>query len=105
MTSDGARMSKAEEQTFSWSEISQHTSANSLWVVVRDKTSPGSPLRVYDVTNFQKTHPGGHLILLKYAGTECSRAFAAVGHSKYAIKRMSQYRIGIAEADNVEPRK
>ena len=93
-------MSTPEERTFPWSEISQHTSAKSLWVVVRDKKAPGSPLRVYDVTLFQKSHPGGTAILLKYAGTECSKVFEAVGHSKYAVKKMSQFCIGVVEMDN-----
>lgn len=44
----------------SGSEIAQHKTADSCWLVIHGK--------VYDVTTFLDKHPGGRAILLKQAG-------------------------------------
>jgi cytochrome b involved in lipid metabolism len=42
-----AKMSLA----FSLAEVSSHNTTADLWIIINDE--------VYDVTDFQKTHPGG----------------------------------------------
>jgi cytochrome b involved in lipid metabolism len=43
-----AKMSLA----FSLAEVSSHNTTADLWIIINDE--------VYDVTGFQKTHPGGY---------------------------------------------
>lgn len=38
-------------KTYTWEEIQKHNTSESPWLVVHGK--------VYDVTEFQKIHPGG----------------------------------------------
>ncbi|KAI0168008.1 FMN-dependent dehydrogenase-domain-containing protein [Pestalotiopsis sp. NC0098] len=58
-------------------EITKHSSADDLWLVVDDI--------VYDVTAFAPEHPGGINILLQYAGGDATKAYSAV-HSASLIK-------------------
>lgn len=58
-------------------EITKHSSADDLWLVVDDT--------VYNVTAFAPEHPGGINILLQYAGGDATKAYSAV-HSASLIK-------------------
>lgn len=53
--------------TFSWDQISQHTTQEDCWIVIND--------RVFDVTPFLKSHPGGRWIILEYAGKDATQRF------------------------------
>lgn len=55
----------------SGSEIAQHKSADSCWLVIHGK--------VYDVTTFLDKHPGGRAILLKQAGAVSSTSPNDIG--------------------------
>ncbi|KAJ4390013.1 hypothetical protein N0V93_007486 [Gnomoniopsis smithogilvyi] len=57
----------------SGSEIAQHRSADSCWLVIHGK--------VYDVTTFLDKHPGGRAILLKQAGADATKEFDKI-HSE-----------------------
>jgi cytochrome b involved in lipid metabolism len=50
--------------------------------------------KVYDVTNFLKSHPGGEEILRDFVGKDASQDFADIGHSHEAKEMMKQYYIG-----------
>ena len=52
-------------------EISQHNTAESLWLVVEGK--------VYDVTTFLEKHPGGQKPFLYYAGKDATERFKLIG--------------------------
>jgi fatty acid desaturase len=52
--------------SFTWAEISKHSSPSDCWLVIRD--------RVYDVTEFAPTHPGGALISIA-AGKDNTHMF------------------------------
>ncbi|KKY29915.1 hypothetical protein UCDDA912_g10152 [Diaporthe ampelina] len=54
-------------QAFSTDDVATHNTPDSLWVII-DQT-------VYDVTKFQKDHPGGKKILQKFAGKDASKQF------------------------------
>lgn len=58
-------------------EVAQHNTPEDLWVVVYD--------RVYDVTEWQHSHPGGDFILQEYGGKDASEMFRSVQHSKDAL--------------------
>ncbi|KAL4926185.1 FMN-dependent dehydrogenase-domain-containing protein [Aspergillus undulatus] len=62
----------------SQAELERHTTAEDCWIVVHSK--------VYDITAFLDEHPGGSAIILKYAGTDASKAYDEV-HASSIIQR------------------
>mmetsp|Transcript_35323 Transcript_35323/g.48236 ORF Transcript_35323/g.48236 Transcript_35323/m.48236 type:complete len:263 (+) Transcript_35323:97-885(+) len=68
-------------------EIAKHNKPEDLWVVIHNN--------VYDVTAYQRDHPGGEDILVEAGGTDASEDFDEVGHSKMAKKEMQRYHIGV----------
>lgn len=67
-------------------EVSQHDMCHDCWIVIYD--------RVYDVTNFLNSHPGGLDVIMDHAGRDATLAFHGTGHSKDAIDEMRDYLIG-----------
>ena len=56
---------KSKNNTFySWSEVKKHNKKDDCWIVVNDK--------VYDLTNFKMSHPGGSRIISHYAGQDAT---------------------------------
>lgn len=49
------------------SEIQQHNTKDDCWIVVHSK--------VWDVSSFHASHPGGSAIILKYAGGDATEAY------------------------------
>jgi len=56
--------------TVSRAEVGKHASRRSCWVIIKG--------RVYDLTSFLDSHPGGSSIVLKYAGRDATEAFEPV---------------------------
>ncbi|KAL1879151.1 hypothetical protein Daus18300_001730 [Diaporthe australafricana] len=54
-------------RTFSTDDVASHNTPDSLWIIIDQS--------VYDVTKFQKDHPGGKKILQKFAGKDVSKQF------------------------------
>ncbi|KAL6237960.1 hypothetical protein BDW75DRAFT_237834 [Aspergillus navahoensis] len=52
------------------SDIQNHRSESDCWIAIHGK--------VYDVTKFLASHPGGKAIILQHAGTDATTAFAGV---------------------------
>lgn len=50
-----------------WDEVKRHTGVHDRWIVIHDK--------VYDVTRFQRTHPGGARIIGHFAGQDATVSF------------------------------
>lgn len=73
------------QPSYSLSEVAQHSTAESAWIVVN--------CRVYDCTPFLKDHPGGADSILINAGSDCSEEFDAI-HSLKAWKMLDKYYIG-----------
>ncbi|XP_055639811.1 cytochrome b5 isoform X2 [Toxorhynchites rutilus septentrionalis] len=71
---------------YSLVEIGKHNTPEDLWMVIDDK--------VYDVTKFQKEHPGGEEVLIEAAGKDATNEFNDVGHSSDAKEQMKQFIIG-----------
>ena len=46
--------------------------------------------KVYDVTEFLSSHPGGEDVLLEYLGYDATLAFRGVGHSKAAVRMLKR---------------
>lgn len=77
-------------QTYTTNDVSAHSSSKDCWLIIQDK--------VYDVTDFLSSHPGGAQEILPYCGKEASRAFATQGgrggHSSTAESMLNDYFIG-----------
>ncbi|XP_052232343.1 cytochrome b5-like isoform X2 [Dreissena polymorpha] len=71
---------------FTLEDVSFHSDASSCWIVIADK--------VYDVTDFLHTHPGGEEIILENAGSDATISFQSKGHSASAVDTMAKYCIG-----------
>jgi cytochrome b5 len=60
----GSEDSNIQTKKYSWTEVKQHNSKNDLWIVIDGY--------VYDITNFQKKHPGGSKVVNFYSGQDAS---------------------------------
>lgn len=67
------------------SELKHHSSINSCWVKIGEK--------VYDLTSFLKTHPGGVDPILSVSGCDATDAFFMY-HPDHVRKRMKTYEVG-----------
>ena len=69
-------------RTFSWKEINEHASKDDRWIVVDGL--------VYDITRFQKKHPGGAKIIGHFAGQDATvspLSFNLFGNSNFEYYR------------------
>ncbi len=71
-------------------EVAKHNNQSNCWFIVSGK--------VYDVTNFFGSHPGGNQELLSSCGTDATSAFQTRGgtgsHSQNAVSMLAGYFIG-----------
>lgn len=77
---------KTSVSQITWEDVVAHNSHQTLWVAVHGK--------VYDLTKFLDTHPGGPEILLQFAGKDGTEAWDDVGHSTDARNMMKEYVVG-----------
>lgn len=63
-----------------------HNQEEDLWTVVSGK--------VYDLTKFFRTHPGGPDIIVEYAGKDATERFEQAQHTKTDIAQLESYLIG-----------
>ncbi|CAF1047018.1 unnamed protein product [Rotaria sp. Silwood1] len=67
-------------------DVSAHCTEDDCWMVIKDL--------VYNVTDFMREHPGGSDIMLEYAGTDATMAFADKPHSLDAWMILEKYIVG-----------
>jgi len=70
---------------YTLTEIAPHSSESDCWIIVRGK--------VYDVTTYIPSHPGGRRNITNVCGNEVTSVFAAI-HSNRAWDLLGSYRIG-----------
>ena len=69
-------------------ELKKHNRyAKKKWILIKKN--------IYDVTDWLVNHPGGAEILLNNSGTDATKKFISVGHSKRAKKLMRKFKIGV----------
>ena len=80
---------KSAQKSYTWQEVAQHSSERSAWIIIGKK--------VYDVTEWMHTHPGGKDVLLLSAGRDCTDLFSSYHpFSKIVPAVMSKFEIGDA---------
>jgi cytochrome b involved in lipid metabolism len=72
-------------------ELAKHNSSQSCWLLISDK--------IYDVTPFINSHPGGDTSILQTCGTDATAAYDTKGgrgrpHSGNANSMLADYYIG-----------
>ncbi|CAM6088792.1 unnamed protein product [Calypogeia fissa] len=88
------------EKLWSYDEISRHKSEDDAWIVVDGK--------VYDVTQFLESHPGGPELILEHLQTDGAKDAGPLmkgkisedghSHSKAAFRMLKQFLVGSVEA-------
>lgn len=71
--------------TVSWSELAKHNNTKDAWIAIKG--------RVYDVTEFASSHPGGDMIFTA-AGADATDVFAAFHSSTSAAKLLPPLCVG-----------
>lgn len=72
--------------TLNAQEIAKHNLAKDCWLIINSK--------IYNVTNYLGTHPGGVSAIAPYCGKEATQVFTSLPHSLNANSLLSGYYIG-----------
>lgn len=75
--------------TYSPDQIAEHNTESDCWLQLHDK--------VYDVTTYLDTHPGGAEVIMDTAGENATDMFEDIGHSKDARRQLTQFQVGVGE--------
>lgn len=65
-------------------DVTKHNSSSDCWLIINAK--------VYDVTKFLFSHPGGEQIIVQYCGSDVTIAFRR--HSSFAYSLLNNYYLG-----------
>ncbi|KAG7891875.1 hypothetical protein KL925_001819 [Ogataea polymorpha] len=68
-------LSSDQKRVVSFEELQTHNKPDDCWIAINQK--------VYDVTEFIKTHPGGVARILRYAGNDATKGFHSMHHPQY----------------------
>lgn len=67
-------------------EVKKHNQSGNGWFIINND--------VYDVSQFYDDHPGGRDLLLAHIGADATEAFEAVNHSKSALRKLGELKVG-----------
>ena len=70
-------------------EVAKHNTTGDCWLIINNK--------VYSVSSYLSSHPGGVSAITAYCGRDATAAFntkGGTGHSAYANSLLGQYYIG-----------
>lgn len=82
----GGASGRAASGTFTAAEVASHNNEEDCWVIINDK--------VYDVTEFLGSHPGGKAAILNKAGADATKEFTMI-HSPSTLENVaSKFCIG-----------
>lgn len=82
-------MSLLHTRTFTLDQVKSHDSCDDLWIIIYN--------RVFDVTAFVASHPGGIEGLLDCGGVDGTESFEDVAHSDDALRMLCPYFVGIVD--------
>lgn len=89
---NGYPMKQTKQVFITYEELATHNSAQTCWMVYKGK--------VYDVTAFLNSHPGGKKVMMPYAGKDMTQAYDEAGHSADANAMLPKYCIGELKQNN-----
>lgn len=81
-----------QEKVFRLQDLKDKNTRETSWMVLHNK--------VYDITSFLDSHPGGRDILLWNAGQDATKAFDGNNHSAEAKKMVNKFYIGELHPDD-----
>ncbi len=81
-------------------ECLSHNKENDCWLIIGNSTNGGP--KVYDVTKYIHSHPGGADVMLENAGKNVDGMFEDISHSRAARDEMKKYLIGTCSKSVVE---
>lgn len=82
--------------TLSAATVAQHNNLTSCWMIVSNK--------VYDVTSYVNSHPGGVAAITAYCGKDGTAAFVGIGHSANATSILASFYLGdLNQVLNAQP--
>jgi cytochrome b involved in lipid metabolism len=76
---------------FSRSEVALHSARDDCWLVVRK--------RVYDVSSWVGSHPGGAAVLLSQGGQDATASFLAAEHTVVGFRILQKHQVGVVCAE------
>lgn len=79
-------------KVYTLDEVAAHNTKEDCWLVIGNETNGGP--KVYDVSAYMDSHPGGHDVIEDVAGENADEAFEDMGHSPNAREIMKKYLIG-----------
>ncbi|OQR97525.1 cytochrome b5 [Achlya hypogyna] len=88
-------MIHGELHEYTTAEVARHASTDDCWIILGEDGKQ----KVYDITAFLESHPGGPEVLLDLAGQDAQEEFKEVGHSKAAQDMVEQLVIGRLRTD------
>jgi len=68
------------------STVSLHNKVDDAWIIIGKK--------VYNITNFMESHPGGEDLLMQFAGKDATSAFKEIDHTDIALKYRKDLQVG-----------
>nr|WAY16336.1 front-end fatty acid desaturase group B iso2 [Platynereis dumerilii] len=88
-------VTNVSKRPISWEEVKRHTGYNDRWIVIKDQ--------VYDISNFQKSHPGGAKIIGHFAGQDATQVWAAMHREKDLVEKyMKAIHVGTVQGQDTE---
>ncbi|KAJ9650613.1 hypothetical protein H2198_010085 [Neophaeococcomyces mojaviensis] len=84
----------SSDKKISVEELSKHASETDLWTVINGK--------VWDMTDFAPTHPGGLSIIFEYAGGDSTKAYNEIHSPSLVSKTLGSYALkGILDESTI----
>jgi cytochrome b involved in lipid metabolism len=90
---DASTTTTTTTTTYSPDQIAAHNTETDCWLQIHNK--------VYDVTSYLHSHPGGADVILDAAGSDATGMFEDIGHSKGARRQLEKFQVGVSEVVDV----
>ena len=77
--------------TYTVKEVEKHNKRDDLWIIIDHK--------VYDITEFANTHPGGKQLLYSVGGQDATEYFYELHRKEILLEIADEYNIGHIQAN------
>ena len=85
---------ESEKSYIKRSDVNLHNTPTDMWIVINNS--------VYDLTQFQKRHPGGKKVLHEVAGVDGTQNWVLAGHSPKAQEQMKEFLVGEVDPNELQ---